>query len=371
MRNFASAFAFLLLVACSSNGTSPISPQVTHAAALTASSPGLNFAVYGSPNAFKQTGRENGIAFDGQGGVWISSGTALEHRAGSSAYVINDGFNPTSAYDDSHSIRCLTSLAGNVFGIGFDGVNTAAIVRVTSDGSRSAHVLQGLSSAVNDWISVATGDNALYAIVLDTAGATKLLRISPSGIVLNETVLQQQANNTVFTEIAVSPTGDSYVVEQNGSFGVQINHYSATGSLKGNISYTDLPNDNRTCASGITTGPDGKIYIPGESQNLKEQGISVIDPSDNGEVFHPVPVGTQGNDPRNPVVGSDGNIWFVDYFANTLDRLTTTGTLTTAPEPLPYPDQVASAPKNATENPANSVWFTSFTDYWDSVRATF
>ena len=382
MKRLAFTLSCLMLVACSANGTSPTVLQNSTSEGLVETTPartlsssgGIQFTVYGSPTAFKQTKGENGIAYDAMGGVWISSPTAFEHRSGSSAYVIGNGLQPTSADDYWHSVAALLPFNGYVYAVGFKGAGLPAFVRIASNGSRSVYPITGLGDPVYGFISVAAGPHEFYALWLDNTGSAqipKLVRISPQGAVLSETVLQPLNSYANFLSVGVAPAGDVYVVQGDQAYPYtsRIDRYSESGAFERSYATTTFsPGGVAQYHTSVAVGTDGNVYVPGGNP-FANDCILVLNPTTGTQTCDATP--TQGSLPMNAVLGNDGNVWFVEYEVGKLARMNTAGQITEYPEPLPNPLFLAAAPKTATENPPNSLWFTSDTDRFDSVRATY
>jgi len=70
------------------------------------------------------------------------------------------------------------------------------------------------------------------------------------------------------------------------------------------------------------------------------------------------PVSTSASEPDAITAGPDGNLWFTEFGANNIGRITTSGVVT-GEFPIPT---AASEPEGITAGPAHtaSIWFTEF-----------
>jgi virginiamycin B lyase len=112
-----------------------------------------------------------------------------------------------------------------------------------------------------------------------------------------------------------------------------------------------------TAAQDLTVGPDGNLWIttqgnPGTIVRMSPKGVS------NAFTY---PVGDNGSLSLSITPGPDGALWFVDYNANLVGRITTKGVVTTYP--LPTNNQSgceldATNPVGITAGPDGAMWFT-------------
>src|SRR5437868_4044220 len=65
--------------------------------------------------------------------------------------------------------------------------------------------------------------------------------------------------------------------------------------------------------------------------------------------FHVSNVGV----PQGIAAGSDGNLWFTEFYDNAIGRITTSGTITLTPTPT-----ANSGPTDITAGPDGNMWFT-------------
>jgi streptogramin lyase len=105
---------------------------------------------------------------------------------------------------------------------------------------------------------------------------------------------------------------------------------------------------------GIGAGPDGNIWVTTNSGGGRQDSIVRITPAGAITSFQ---AGTRtggffGTGPESIATGPDGNLWFPEFFANRIGRMTPAGTLTEFP--IPTPD---SAPRGIVAGPDGNVWF--------------
>jgi streptogramin lyase len=67
------------------------------------------------------------------------------------------------------------------------------------------------------------------------------------------------------------------------------------------------------------------------------------------------PVPTSASTPNGIIAGADGNLWFTEYTANNIGRITPSGTITEFPLPTPN-----AAPRQIAAGPDGNLWFTEF-----------
>src|SRR5262245_9472677 len=70
-------------------------------------------------------------------------------------------------------------------------------------------------------------------------------------------------------------------------------------------------------------------------------------------MFTEYPIPTQASSPEGVAPGPDGNIWFTEYLASQIGRITPNGTI--AEFPIPGGD---TGPWNITAGPDGNLWFT-------------
>jgi streptogramin lyase len=112
------------------------------------------------------------------------------------------------------------------------------------------------------------------------------------------------------------------------------------------LSFTEFPVP--TPASGLTlltSGPDGNLWFDEFSANQ----IGKIS-TDGAFTEYPIP--TPNSQPVGIAAGPDGNLWFPEFNANQIGRITTDGVVTEFPAPTPN-----SRPEQITAGPDGNLWF--------------
>src|SRR5438477_9708309 len=64
---------------------------------------------------------------------------------------------------------------------------------------------------------------------------------------------------------------------------------------------------------------------------------------------------TADSHPDGTTAGPDGNVWFTEYFGDSIGRITTAGAITEFPIPT-----AISRPVGITGGPDGNIWFTEF-----------
>jgi virginiamycin B lyase len=101
---------------------------------------------------------------------------------------------------------------------------------------------------------------------------------------------------------------------------------------------------------GIVTGPDGNLWVTAFEAG-SGFGNKVYRLTPQGEVTSY----TVGSGPDSICVGPDNALWFTEYRANAIGRITRTGKLTQFPTGQPYGE-----PSGIVTGPDNALWFTDF-----------
>lgn len=143
------------------------------------------------------------------------------------------------------------------------------------------------------------------------------------------------------------------------SFNAQTNS-ADIGRITTSGSITEYPLPTYARANGITLGPDGVLYFTEQVNNSGDTGVTVqatigqitTAGSVQLSVLPSLPNG--GCLPNSIVQGSDGNLWFTEYYQ--IGQITTGGTLHeyALPDSSNLPDTIAAGPDN-------NLWFTEFT----------
>jgi streptogramin lyase len=106
--------------------------------------------------------------------------------------------------------------------------------------------------------------------------------------------------------------------------------------------------------SSITSGPDGNIWITTNALGQGRQDWIVRLGRDGAVTQFPAGAGS-GNfstGPQGITPGPDGNLWFTEFWANRIGRMTPAGVLTEFPIPTPE-----TAPRGIVAGPDGNLWF--------------
>lgn len=98
----------------------------------------------------------------------------------------------------------------------------------------------------------------------------------------------------------------------------------------------------------LTLGPDNNVWFTSGTPK-----VGKITPAGAVTVFNTTSAGNEG--PSGMTLGPDGNLWFTDHFAQTVNKLTTTGHLTTFKLAGSF-----NSPDSITAGPDGNLWFVSF-----------
>jgi streptogramin lyase len=117
---------------------------------------------------------------------------------------------------------------------------------------------------------------------------------------------------------------------------------AATGSI---VDYATLTASSQP--NGIVAGPDGNVWFT----EYSAAKIGKITPAGTVTEFT-TPTANSG--PRNITAGADGNLWFTEYFGSAIGRITPAGVITE------FPTALNVGPRGITAGPDGNVWFTEF-----------
>ena len=121
---------------------------------------------------------------------------------------------------------------------------------------------------------------------------------------------------------------------------------SCAASPAGALTVNDFPVPVQyTGPQGITAGPDGNLWFTEYAANQ----IGRITPAG---VITEFPIPTTNSGPWGIVAGSDGNLWFTERLGQSIGRITPTGVLTEFPDPAHSPLSIAAGADG-------NLWFTS------------
>jgi streptogramin lyase len=99
---------------------------------------------------------------------------------------------------------------------------------------------------------------------------------------------------------------------------------------------------------GTALGPDGNVWFT----EFSADKIAKITPSGT---FTEYPIPTANSQPQGIAAGSDGNLWFTETAANKIGKITTAGTITEYPIPT-----ANSGPIGIAAGPDGNLWFTEY-----------
>jgi virginiamycin B lyase len=107
---------------------------------------------------------------------------------------------------------------------------------------------------------------------------------------------------------------------------------------------------------GITTGPDGNLWFAeygpnSPTQNGTDNKIGVM--RTDGTILHEYRTPTPASGPVDITTGPDGNLWFGEYSADKVGRVTTAGAFTEFAVPTPF-----GGPYGFVTGPDSNIWFT-------------
>src|SRR5204863_116312 len=135
-----------------------------------------------------------------------------------------------------------------------------------------------------------------------------------------------------------------------------IKHKILRVTPKGEISEFVVPSKQVGVLQGIAPGPDGNIWFTSREENM----IRRMTPAGefNGEFKIPSAVpaqglATPGSRPLGITAGSDGAVWFTEFKANKIGRITRDGKITELSISTPN-----GQPFCISAGPDGNVWFT-------------
>jgi len=176
--------------------------------------------------------------------------------------------------------------------------------------------------------------------------------------------LEGYAGNTV----ANGADGDLYLTENvYGGTVSNVAHISLTGKILHRFA---LPAGSvvQTGPSGIASDVRGNLWIV--EHGLNE--IARLNPRTGALVQFPIP--TPNADARNIVLGADQNMWFTEFRADKIGRITPSGIVTEydVPTPNAYPSGIAGPPQLGCPGSAHGyLWFTEAGNSPAVARLTF
>jgi len=156
--------------------------------------------------------------------------------------------------------------------------------------------------------------------------------------------------------IAAGPDGNVWFIEERGE---RIGRITPAGE----ITEFSAGSAVEMAGSGITAGPDGNVWFTertDRASDLIEDRIARITPTGELTEFSagitPKVLDGQAYSPgvSGITAGPDGNLWFTEYDANRIGRITPTGEVTEFSEGI-TPDKI---PTEIAAGPDGNLWFT-------------
>lgn len=151
-------------------------------------------------------------------------------------------------------------------------------------------------------------------------------------------------------DIAVGADGNLWFTQASANQIGQI-------TLSGTVTTFPIPTD-LSGPTSITAGPDGNLWFVENDVNQ----IGRINPHTGavdefpilteGALYGPNPTNAA---PKTIVAGPDGNLWFTEFYANQIGRISPAGSMIEFP--LPTAD---SSPVGITAGPDGNLWFTEY-----------
>jgi streptogramin lyase len=145
--------------------------------------------------------------------------------------------------------------------------------------------------------------------------------------------------------IAVGREGDLWFTETRSN---NVGRITQTGKIK------LFPLPSHSAAAGIALGPDGNLWFTEASSigRVTPSGKITQFPIPPSEVIFPTPPPVFGSSPYRITAGPDGNLWFTEWLADKIGRITPSGTITQFQIPT-----AESHPYGITAGPDGNLWF--------------
>jgi virginiamycin B lyase len=182
-------------------------------------------------------------------------------------------------------------------------------------------------------------------------GNAKVGRITPSGTITEFAIQTSKAD--LFSDITTGPDGALWFIDPAGSGG---NGSIGQVTIQGVVNEIPIPVKGGNPFS-IASGPDGNIWftLPGANEIARlnlPPGASIVSglPS-----FSQFGIPTQGSNPGFITTGPDGALWFTEFNASQIGRVSTAGAITEFAVPTKQ-----SGPDGITSGPDGALWFTEF-----------
>ena len=224
----------------------------------------------------------------------------------------------------------------NEGGFSLTGGRNAAIDRVTTSGVATqfpSSQSQGITSGPDGALWFTTG----------TPTAPAVARMTTAGVVSNTYALPGYPSFQDPYQITTGPDGALWFSDFQANSAGRV-------TTSGQVTRFAVSSFNN---GGITTGSDGNVWVA-ESNTQLNYKIARITPGGTVTEF-PVPArnSVTGSFPQRIVSGPDGALWFTDAGNNSIDRITTSGSVTIYPVPT-----TAAFPFGITVGPDHDLWFT-------------
>jgi virginiamycin B lyase len=187
-----------------------------------------------------------------------------------------------------------------------------------------------------------------YAYLFPDPGIT-IAKITPAGTITDFPVICTGGQTVHITS---GPDGNLwYTCSYDGIVGRM--------SLSGSVTPFPLPSGPsgaRSHPNGIAAGPDGHLWITEQSDN------QILQIATDGTVSNQFPIPTANSQPTDIVLGTDGNLYFIEPYARKIGRITPAGVIAEF--------AITTSDINLTgiiPGPDGNVWFTeSSTCFWPS-----
>jgi streptogramin lyase len=148
-------------------------------------------------------------------------------------------------------------------------------------------------------------------------------------------------------EITAGPPGDDHLWFSEYS----ANKIGEVDPASGMITEFEIPGGGPgTHPESITAGPDGKLWVLFSNLSSGNDQVEQFDPTTRAFTAFPVP--TNHAQLGMITTGPDGNLWFTEWGAAKIGRITTDGQITELPALTP-----GSLPLDITAGPDGGVWF--------------
>ncbi len=251
--------------------------------------------------------------------------------------------------------------AGTPFSVTVTALDNSGIVAYGYQGTVHFTSSDGQAVLPADYtFTVADRGVHTFTVTLRTTGA--------QNVAVNDTIIpdiqgKSSANCTEFLvptpeSVVDGPMGDQgvWVLEgRGGGINYQVPGAIARVGPDGSIQEYPMP-ANSGWVQAMTLGPDGNFWVTAQGNYIYKvtpAGVATAYPTldVNGHLVY-------GNYRPFIIVGPDHNLWFTDYTARYIGRVTTQGTVTE----WPLPANFTTYPQDLAVGPDNNLWFTLIAD---------